>query len=122
MNPENIDRVVRAALKEDIGSGDITTLLLVPAGLRVEAVIVARQRAVVCGLEIVQRIFCLLDKSVRVSCVVGDGVRVKPGQVLLRISGRARGILTGERVALNFLGRLSGIATVTRSFTDAVRG
>ena len=82
----------------------------------------ARQRAVVCGLEIVQRIFCLLDKSVRVSCVVGDGVRVKPGQVLLRISGRARGILTGERVALNFLGRLSGIATVTRSFTDAVRG
>ncbi len=122
MDLKKIDKIVRLALKEDCGAGDITTSLLVPAGLEVEASILVREPSVVCGLEFLKRTFLILDRTAEVSFLVAEGAKVKPGKVIAHIRGKARAILSGERVALNFLGRLSGIATLTRSFVDAVRG
>ncbi len=122
MDLQQINKIVRLALKEDLGAGDVTTLALVPAGLAVEAVIVFREPAVVCGLEFVKRTFLSLDRSAVISFSVGDGKRVEAGSEVARIRGKARAVLSGERVALNFLGRLSGIATQTRFFVDAVHG
>jgi nicotinate-nucleotide pyrophosphorylase (carboxylating) len=122
MDPEITDVIVRRALKEDKGSGDITTRILVPSSVKVEAVIVAREPAIISGLAIVSKTFILQDRRIQVSFCVTEGSCVKPGQVLLRLNGRAQGILTAERVALNFLGRMSGVATLTRAYVDAVRG
>lgn len=122
MDQGKIDKIVRLALKEDLGTGDITTSSLVPAGLRVEASILMRETSVVCGLDFVKRTFLALDRQADIVLLVPEGKKVKPGQVVARLKGKARAILSGERVALNFLGRLSGVATLTRTFVDAVRG
>lgn len=122
MDNKTIAKFVRLALKEDLGAGDITTTALVPAGLVVEASIVMREPAIVCGLDFIKATFRQLDRKAVVSFTHADGARVKAGDEVARVRGKARAILSGERVALNFLGRLSGISTLTRLFADEVRG
>jgi nicotinate-nucleotide pyrophosphorylase (carboxylating) len=121
MNTVDVKKIVSLALSEDIGRGDVTTNALVPRGRKAVVRVVFRSPGVVCGLGIAAMVFKCLDPKVRFRSLVRDGVFLsKPGPVA-RIEGPARVILTGERVALNFLGRLSGIATLTRSFVQKVR-
>src|SRR5271165_5024181 len=118
-----IEPIVRAALLEDLGrAGDITTEAIVPQDAEVEAVIAARQPGVVAGLDVALLAFELIDPALRIERVSGDGARVSRGDVVARISGRARGVLGAERTALNLLSRMSGIATATRALADAVAG
>jgi nicotinate-nucleotide pyrophosphorylase (carboxylating) len=122
LSPELVRKVVRAALAEDIGSGDITTESCLPAELPVEAVIVANEPCVVAGLPLVAAVFSELDSRLTTRCLSADGDAVNAGDAVCRLAGNAHVILSGERVALNFLQRLSGIATLTRAFADAVSG
>jgi nicotinate-nucleotide pyrophosphorylase (carboxylating) len=116
-----ISDCIKHALAEDIGSGDVTTDTIVPADASLHGRIVAKQDGVVAGLEVARQV--LIGLSERVSFVpnVTDGSSVTRGTVLAEIEGSARALLTGERTALNFLGRMSGIATLTRQFVDAVK-
>ncbi|MDF1586997.1 carboxylating nicotinate-nucleotide diphosphorylase [Marinimicrococcus flavescens] len=117
-----LEPVVRAALLEDLGrSGDITTSAVVPAEAVMRAVVAARQPGVVAGVDAALMAFRLLDRETvcRVDCA--EGARVAPGQAVLRIEGRARPVLSAERVALNMLCHLSGIATATAALVEAVR-
>jgi len=114
--------LVRAALAEDLGrAGDITTDAIVPATHRLTATIGARQEGAIAGLDLAIMAFRLLDPAISVDVILSDGARVKPGDAIARISGPGRGILSGERVALNFLGHLSGVATATAGIADAIR-
>ena len=113
---EFIQNIVRAALAEDIGAGDITTEAAIPADQRAEAYIVAKEPCVVAGLPLVEAVFAQIDTAVIVKLLVGEGDPVEQGTRVCVLTGPARGILTGERTALNFLQRLSGIATLTRQF------
>ena len=118
-----IRRAVADALAEDLGLvGDITTNATIPATTMARAVMVARKPGVISGVDVAIAAFREVDERVRVTAVHGDGSTVSPGDVALRIEGPARAILTGERVALNFMGRMSGIATLTRRYVDAVTG
>jgi nicotinate-nucleotide pyrophosphorylase (carboxylating) len=118
-----IEPLVRAALAEDLGrAGDITTDALVPEAARAETALVARQPGVVAGLDVAALAFRLLDPAIAVTVARGDGSRVAPGEAIATVSGVARGILSAERVALNFLCHLSGIASSTRAIVDAVAG
>ncbi|MEY2537555.1 MAG: hypothetical protein QOG67_1295 [Verrucomicrobiota bacterium] len=107
------------ALKEDIGSGDITTECFIPATLLASARVVAREKAIVAGSVTVAEVFRRVDGSVQVEIIRPDGTEVGPGDSILEVRGRARSIVTAERVALNFLQRLCGIATLTRQFVEA---
>jgi nicotinate-nucleotide pyrophosphorylase (carboxylating) len=121
LNPLLIQDAVRAALHEDLGrAGDLTTLATIPADRTAKAVIAARKPGVVAGLPLAREAFAQMDASVIFEPMVEDGARLKPGDVVARISGNARAILSAERVALNYLGRLSGIATLTSLFADKV--
>ena len=115
------DEVIDRAIREDRGLGDATTDAVVDPGLIWHGRIVARSPGVVAGLPIAARVFSRIDPAIVVSFETTDGDRVLGGQVLAKVSGPARGLLTGERVALNLLGRLSGIATLTRAYVDAVQ-
>ncbi|WP_336485213.1 carboxylating nicotinate-nucleotide diphosphorylase [Methylobacterium nigriterrae] len=117
-----VEPIVRAALLEDLGrAGDITTDAIVPASARLEGVIAARQPGVIAGADAAVIAFGLIDPAVSVSVERGDGARVAPGDVVIRLSGPARAILTAERVALNLLCRMSGVATATASLVEAAR-
>ena len=123
LSQADIDRVVAAALAEDLGDGDRTTAVLVPDGARCRAVLVLEEPGVVCGVPVAAAVFRALDASVRVDALVAEGTAVtEVPAVVAEIAGPARAILTGERVALNFLGRLCGIASLTRRFTELVEG
>jgi nicotinate-nucleotide pyrophosphorylase (carboxylating) len=118
-----LEPLARAALLEDLGrAGDITTDAIVPAGARATTVLAARQSGVVAGLDLAALVFRLIDPAIEVSCQKRDGDEVAPGDVIASIRGPARGILTAERTALNFLSRLSGVATATASLVASVRG
>ena len=118
-----VEPIVRAALLEDFGrAGDITTDAVVPEDARIEAVMAARQPGVLAGLEAGLLAFELLDPSLRFERLAVDGDRLEHGQAVVRISGRARPVLAAERVALNFICRMSGVATATRSLADAISG
>jgi nicotinate-nucleotide pyrophosphorylase (carboxylating) len=117
-----INAAVKRALAEDIGSGDVTTLATVPAHLQVRAVMRARETLVVAGLEFAVAAFRQLSRKVKIEKMVQDGERVVRGKPLLKISGPAQAILTAERVALNFVQRLSGVATLTARFVREVKG
>lgn len=119
---EELDGCLRAFLAEDVGSGDVTTERTVPAGLLARARIVAKSECVVSGLPVARRVFELLDGAIAWRPGVEAGTRVSPGTELSWLSGNARAILTGERVALNLVQRMCGIATETRRFVDAVEG
>ncbi|WP_419830779.1 carboxylating nicotinate-nucleotide diphosphorylase [Methylobacterium sp.] len=117
-----VEPVVRAALIEDLGrAGDITTDAIVPPGQRMRGVIASRQDGVISGTDAAAIAFALIDPAVTVTVERGDGARVAPGDVVLRLDGPARAILTAERVALNLLCRMSGVATATNGLVEAAR-
>jgi nicotinate-nucleotide pyrophosphorylase (carboxylating) len=118
-----LEPVVRAALLEDLGrAGDLTTDAIVPASLTAETALVVRQPGVVAGLDIAALAFRLVDPAIAVLVDRPDGSRVQPGDRLAMLTGPVRGMLTAERVALNFLGHLSGVASATATLVDAVKG
>lgn len=117
-----LERYARGALEEDLGSGDVTTDLLVPDATTVRATIVARAAGIACGVDLARTVFLTLDPTLDTQPHAGDGEAVAAGAVLLEVSGPARPILTAERVALNFVGRMSGIASLTRRYVEAVEG
>lgn len=114
--------LVARALAEDLGGGDVTTSAILDAGARLEAVLEARQELVVCGGAVVEAVFRAVDPEIRVDRAREDGARVRAGEALVRVAGPARGVLAGERTALNFAARLCGVATWTRRFVEAVAG
>ncbi len=122
LSHEDIRRAVRAALAEDIGSGDVTTLATVPVTAPAVAVMRAREPLVVAGLALAEAAFRLRSRAVRIKRLARDGQRVAAGARLLEISGAARAILSAERVAVNFVQRLCGVATLTAQFVDAIKG
>jgi nicotinate-nucleotide pyrophosphorylase (carboxylating) len=118
-----VDRVVTAALAEDVGTGDRTTVALVPADARCHAQLLLEEPGVVCGVAIAAAVFRAVDPSVHVESLVEDGTAVTDMPALLaEIEGPARAVLTGERVALNLLGRLCGIASLTRRYVELANG
>ncbi len=120
---DTLERAVLAALAEDIGAGDVTTEATVPDDAVGTAELLVKESGVVCGLRAAESTFRALDPEVRFEALAGDGDEVdQPPAVVARVTGSLRTILTGERVALNFLGRLSGIATLTRRYVAAVDG
>lgn len=116
-----IERQVRLALDEDIGSGDVTAQL-VPADQTAHARVASREHAVLCGIAWFEACFRLVDGGIRIDWQTAEGERIHPNQVLCKIRGNARALLTAERCALNFLQTLSGVATHTRRYADAVAG
>ena len=116
-----IEPVVRAALLEDLGrAGDITSDAVIPPKTQARVALVARERGVVAGLGFARIAFALVDPAIRFAPRLDDGARLQPGDIIAEIEGPARGILTAERVALNFLGHLSGIASATRDIADSI--
>ena len=122
MNFIGLDELLLSALKEDIGTGDITTNCCIPAENRSEAYFLAKEDGVICGIDIAQRVFWLVDEAITVIPKRRDGDMVKKGDIIAEVIGPSRGILTGERVALNLMQRLSGTATATATAVSAVSG
>ncbi len=119
----NVDEILKAALREDLGSaGDITSEVTIPEDAQATARVVARAPGCIAGIAPTLRVFSLLDARVSTQALVSDGDMVAAGTVLVTLTGPARAILGGERVALNLLGRLSGIATATRALVDQIAG
>jgi nicotinate-nucleotide pyrophosphorylase (carboxylating) len=119
---DNSEIIIDLALTEDIGDGDVTSHYLIPENRRAKAFVVVRRDGVVSGVEIAARVFCKVDPSLEVEILIPDGSRVSKGAILIRVEGGARSILTAERVALNFLQRLSGVATLTATYVEAIKG
>ncbi len=113
---------IRRALAEDVGSGDVTSDSIIPPDALMRGQIIAKQSGVVAGLDVAQAVYAAVDPRIEFVPTTTEGARVENGQTLAAVSGPARGLLTAERTALNFLGRMSGIATLTRRFADAVAG
>jgi nicotinate-nucleotide pyrophosphorylase (carboxylating) len=119
---DTLHSLVEAALREDVGERDLTTEATVPRDARSKGILLAKSQLVLAGLAVAREVFRSLDPGIVLDEKRREGDWVEPGTIVVRLSGRARPILTGERVALNFLQRLSGVATLTRRFVDAVRG
>jgi len=117
-----LDRIVRMALEEDIGGGDITTVVTVPEDAYSRAAIIAKQRGIIAGQQLAWHVFDSLDDISEYAVLSEDGAPVAPGDVIAEVTGSAHTILAGERVALNFLQRLSGIATLTSEYAILVSG
>lgn len=117
-----IENLISSALEEDIGAGDLTTLSTVPPEAQGKGLFRAKRDCIVAGLFLLQKIFSFLDERVRVHCLCQDGDRIAKGSVVAEAEGAVRALLMGERTALNFLQRLSGTATLTRRYVDAVKG
>jgi nicotinate-nucleotide pyrophosphorylase (carboxylating) len=113
---------IRQALEEDIGPGDVTSESIIPADASIRGQIIAKQAGVVAGLDVAAGVYAMVDAGIVFTPAADDGDRVESGQILATVAGPARALLTAERTALNFLGRMSGIATLTREFVDAVAG
>ena len=121
LNPIAVRRAVEDALAEDLGrAGDITTDATIPPQARARAVMAARRPGTVAGIDLAVAAFRTLDPQANVEVELGDGARVAPGDVVMTVEGKARAILTAERVALNFAGRMSGIATLTAAYAGRV--
>jgi nicotinate-nucleotide pyrophosphorylase (carboxylating) len=123
MSPElplEIFQYIKRALEEDIATGDVTTDTIVPPEASLRGRIIAKQDGVVAGLDVAQQVMRVLNERVTFDANVANGARVSRGTALAHVEGPARALLTGERTALNFLGRMSGIATLTRQFVDAI--
>ena len=119
---ESVLPLIIAALKEDVGPRDLTSFALLPKGQAAKAEIIVRQEGVLAGLQVAEWVFAQVEPKVRFQPQVKDGQKVYPDKAVVFLEGPARGILAGERVALNFLGHLSGIATLTRAFVEKARG
>ncbi len=114
--------LVKFALSEDVGTGDVTTLNAVPSNVNARAVIMAKAPGVISGLEIAQMTFREVDPALQFKALLADGARVEAGVTLAKITGSAASVMTGERTALNFMMRMSGVATLTSRFVAAVAG
>lgn len=119
---DNTETLINLALVEDIGDGDVTSLYFIPETRTARAFVTARADGVVSGVNLAARVFSKVDPETDVEVMIDDGSRVTDGALLIRISGKARSILTAERTALNFLQRLSGTATLTATYVEAVKG
>jgi nicotinate-nucleotide pyrophosphorylase (carboxylating) len=118
----DVDDIIRAALREDMPAGDVTSENIIPPGAVSKAVFLAKEDGVLAGLPVARRVFEILDSGIRVGEALDDGAAVRRGDALARLEGPAVPLLEGERTALNFLQRLSGIATATRRFVAAAAG
>lgn len=118
---KDIDVILEMALKEDIGTGDITTDMIIPDATVVKGSFMAKAEGILCGLPVVKRVFKKLDKDIKMDFKKKDGNFIKCGDIIAIVKGKARAILTGERLALNILQRLSGVATVTNKFVQIIR-
>ncbi len=118
----DVHQLITAALAEDIGPGDLTSAYFVPADRRCVGRIVAREACVVAGIDVAREVFAQVDRNLAVECGAADGAHLAGGGLVLRIEGPARSLLTAERTALNFLQRLSGVATLTATYVAAVAG
>jgi len=119
LSRDDIDQLIERALAEDVGSGDVTTEATVPEGRAATATIRAKAPGVVAGLEVAERVFTAVDADIRIRWHVADGTVVEPGSEIGTLDGPARGLLTAERLALNTVQRMSGIATATHHMVDA---
>lgn len=117
-----MDRLIDAALAEDIGSGDLTALYFVPEDRKATGFVVAREDGVISGTDVAEEVFRRVDPAIEVERLLTDGSQVAAGAYVMRVEGPARGVLTAERTALNFLQRLSGVASATRRYVEAIRG
>lgn len=120
--PEEVLTVIQNALQEDVGSGDATSNSIIPPEGWLEAQLLAKQSGVVAGLDVFAATCLLVDDRIEFQGLVAEGARVKDRDILARLNGPARAILTAERTALNFMGRMSGIASLTQQFVQAVAG
>ncbi len=117
----HVTRLIDLALEEDIGKGDITSRLLIPGNLNATAVLTAKAPGILAGAEVGYAVLLRVDPLIKITSTIKDGSRLKPGDIIARIQGNARSILKAERVVLNFLQRLSGIATLTNRYVDQVK-
>ena len=122
MNYIGLDDFLLSALKEDLGTGDITTNSCIPESAESVGRFIAKDDGVVCGIDVLTRVFYLVDPRVQVKPVINEGAAVKKGDIIATIEGPSRSILSGERVALNLIQHMSGIATATSKAVEAVRG
>ena len=122
LDPKEVTEFVDRALAEDIGRGDLTTLVTIPEGTKLKVAMVARQPLVVCGIRMAEEVFHRVDPSVNVKILVEDGTAAPAKTIVARIEGDARAILSAERTALNIVQHLSGIATMVRAYADKVKG
>ncbi len=120
--PEEILVSIKSALAEDIGSGDATTESIIPPGAVMRGQIIAKQTGIIAGLDVAQAVYSMLDEAVEFEALVDEGALVHDRQPLALVAGQTRSLLTAERTAMNFLGRMSGIATLTHQFVEAVAG
>lgn len=120
--PHSVREIIRIALEEDIGNGDITTAFLIPEDSESRALIIAKGNFVVAGIPFIKEVFSFFDREVRFNVFINDGSKVMKGDLIAEVSGRTEVLLSGERVSLNLLQRLSGIATLTNMFVEKVRG
>ena len=121
LEPEKINALIQLAIQEDIGTGDVTTENLIPDSLIVEGVFIAKESGVIAGMPVVEYFFSKLDKGVSLKQNVKDRAFVKKGETIASLKGSAKILLSGERIALNFLQRLSGIATTTAQFVERIK-
>lgn len=119
---EELDELIRIALEEDIGGGDVTTDRIVTKSEKSSACWKAKEKGIAAGLYVGEKVFNTLDKEIRWEPQIEEGARVKSGDILVEMEGQSRALLTGERTALNFVQRISGIATATRRFTNILDG
>ena len=122
LSAETVQEIVRRALAEDVGTGDVTTNAVVDRNDSVQARMVFRERGIVAGMDVAREVFSQLNAAAEVEAAAADGAQVEAGETAAVVHAQTQAMLTGERVALNFLQRLSGIATLTRTFVDAVQG
>jgi len=118
----NIDEFIKLALEEDLGDGDHTSLSTIPAGKTGAAEMLVKQGGILAGVEVAEKVFKAVDKSTKVEVFIKDGTAIKPGDIVLRVSGKSGSLLSAERLALNFMQRMSGIATYTNYLTSLMEG
>jgi nicotinate-nucleotide pyrophosphorylase (carboxylating) len=119
---DNSEILIALALAEDIGDGDVTSLYFIPEDRTARAFVAVRKEGVVSGIDLAARVFSKVDPELEVEILIADGSRVSEGALLIRVEGKARSILAAERTVLNFLQRLSGVATLTAKYVNAVKG
>jgi nicotinate-nucleotide pyrophosphorylase (carboxylating) len=118
---KRLNRIIETALAEDVNTGDITTMSAVPAGTQISGNFIAKAAGVLCGTSVAAAVFAYVDPTIKLEFFFSDGDKVQKGDVIAHISGTAMAVLTGERLALNFMQRMSGIATRTREAADKVK-
>lgn len=117
-----VDKIIRNALEEDLGWGDVTTDSTIPVSAKISGKFIAKEQGILCGIEVCKRVFEIMDSSISFEILIEDGKKIEKGDIIANISGSARSILKGERVSLNLLQRMSGIATMAGKFAEAVKG